>query len=214
MTKKQEESWKETYNKKGDIWRSMYPYGYSHFKGLQALRDYAEPDMHLLEIGIGTGEAALLFLKKGLRVTGIDISQRALELCRAKFLNKEIPESQFDLREVSLQEFEYNLNEYDIVIDYYTSQHVGRKDQERFFQSVGQLRSGCFLLIGQFAPTHLETKQNLISKGNGVFVSENRFFCVRTPNEMSDNLRSLDFEILKVISYEEKGFYEVLASKK
>ncbi|MBD3158507.1 MAG: methyltransferase domain-containing protein [Candidatus Lokiarchaeota archaeon] len=213
MVANQEESWKETYNRQGDIWRSMYPRGYSHFKGLQALLDYAEPDMHLLDIGIGTGEAALPFLKKGLRVTGIDISQRALELCRAKFSNEEIPESQFDLREVSLQEFEYHLNEYDIVIDYYTSQHVGRNDQKRFFQSVAQLRSGSFLLVGQFSPTHLKTKENFISKGNGIFVSENRFFCVRMPDEMSDKLRGLEFEILKLISYEEKGFYEVLATK-
>ncbi|MFO7835200.1 MAG: hypothetical protein R6V83_00975 [Candidatus Thorarchaeota archaeon] len=50
MAEKQEESWKQTYIKQGDVWRFMYPDGYSVFKGLQALLDHAEPDMHLLEI--------------------------------------------------------------------------------------------------------------------------------------------------------------------
>jgi len=144
MVENRVESWNETYNELGDIWRSMYPDGYSHFKGIQALLDYAKSDMHLLEIGIGTGEAALLFLKKGLRVTGIDISRKALQLCRTKFLDEGIPESQFDLRGISLQEFEYHLNEYDVVLDYYTSQHVARNEQEKFLQSVGKLPSGCF----------------------------------------------------------------------
>jgi len=213
MAKKQEKSWKQTYNKQGDVWRSMYPAGYLDFQGLSSLLEQAEPDMHLLEVGIGTGEASLPFLKKGLQVTGIDISQRALEMCRTKFLDEGIHESQFDLVEMSLQKFLYPPNEYDIVLDYYTSQHVSREDQERFFQSVDRCLSSGFLLVGQFSPTHLETKKNLISNGNGVFVSENRFFCVWTPDELSDKLKCLGFEILEVISYEEKGFYEILAAK-
>ncbi|MBS3794989.1 MAG: class I SAM-dependent methyltransferase [Candidatus Thorarchaeota archaeon] len=214
MVENRGESWKETYNKQGDVWRSMYPAGYLDFQGLSSLLEQAEPDMHLLEVGIGTGEASLPFLKKGLQVTGIDISQRALEMCRTKFLDEGIHESQFNLTKMSLRKFVYPPDEYDIVLDYYTSQHVGREDQERFFQSVDKCLSRGFLLVGQFSSGHLETKGNLISDGNGAFVSENRFFCVRTPDELSDKLKRLGFEILEVISYEEKGFYEILAAKK
>jgi len=60
----------------------------------------------------------------------------------------------------------------------------------------------------------LKTKENLVSKGNGIYISENRFFCVRNADEMSDKLKTLDFEILELISYDEKGFYEILALKR
>lgn len=45
---------------------------------------YIQPDQTLLDIGIGTGLGSALFYKAGLNVTGMDISEEMLDLCRKK----------------------------------------------------------------------------------------------------------------------------------
>ena len=42
------------------------------------------PDEHLVDVGCGTGNAALLAAKRGARVTGIDPAQRLLDVARAQ----------------------------------------------------------------------------------------------------------------------------------
>jgi predicted TPR repeat methyltransferase len=45
---------------------------------------YTKPGQTLLDIGIGTGLGSALFYKAGLNVTGMDISEEMLEVCRKK----------------------------------------------------------------------------------------------------------------------------------
>lgn len=45
---------------------------------------YTEPGQTLLDIGIGTGLGSSLFHKAGLNVTGMDISEKMLDICRNK----------------------------------------------------------------------------------------------------------------------------------
>jgi len=45
---------------------------------------YTRPGQAILDIGIGTGLGSALFQKAGLAVTGIDISEEMLDICRKK----------------------------------------------------------------------------------------------------------------------------------
>ncbi|MGD9212116.1 MAG: class I SAM-dependent methyltransferase [Desulfobacteraceae bacterium] len=46
--------------------------------------EYLKPGQTVLDIGIGTGRAAILFRKAGLTVHGMDISEDMLNICRVK----------------------------------------------------------------------------------------------------------------------------------
>ncbi len=48
------------------------------------LYKYIQPGQTVLDIGIGTGLGSALFLKAGLRVHGMDVSQEMLDACRKK----------------------------------------------------------------------------------------------------------------------------------
>lgn len=207
-----EESWKQTYIEKGDLWKAFYPEGYLEFKGLKKLLNKARRGMNLLEIGIGTGEATLPFLQKGLQITGIDISKEALEICRTKFLSLVVDSKKFYLEQSSLQDYQFPKKKFDIIIDYYTSQHVSKTEQDSFYQQVSTaLKTGGRFLLGQYSKDYIEVQKNLVSKGEGVFISNNRYFCVVSIEDMIERLTNIGFIIESVIPYPAKGFYEILA---
>lgn len=208
------ESWLRTYREKGDVWKAMYPRGYLEFQGLAALLGWARRGMRILEVGIGTGEAVLPFLRKGIHVTGIDISKRALEICRSKFLLEGVDPSLFELHLRSIQEHDYPENELDMIIDYYTSQHISRTEQDSFYASANKalVGNGMFLL-GQFSVDHLKKQEGGSEQEGGVFYSNGRFFCVSSPREMQNRLRSVGLNVDSTYNYETRGFYEILARK-
>jgi predicted TPR repeat methyltransferase len=47
---------------------------------------YVQPGQSILDIGIGTGLGSVLFHKAGLKVYGMDVSQKMLDTCRSKGL--------------------------------------------------------------------------------------------------------------------------------
>jgi len=46
--------------------------------------EFIQPDQRLLDVGIGSGLAALPFAKAGLEISGMDFSPAMLAICRAK----------------------------------------------------------------------------------------------------------------------------------
>lgn len=57
-----------------------------------------QPGQSLLDLGIGSGLAAALFTRAGLRVHGVDFSPAMLDVCRAKGIAEEL--RQHDLRQL------------------------------------------------------------------------------------------------------------------
>jgi len=53
---------------------------------------YLKEGEKLLDIGMGTGTLAILAAQKGVRVTGIDISEKMLEVAKNKIINEELSE--------------------------------------------------------------------------------------------------------------------------
>ncbi|MEE1061661.1 MAG: class I SAM-dependent methyltransferase [Ruminococcus sp.] len=87
--------------------RPNYPY-----ELFEAVFDYAplSENSHVLEIGIGTGQATLPFLQKNMSVTAVELGDRLSAFCKGKFaefenfsvinddfLKASLPENSFDL---------------------------------------------------------------------------------------------------------------------
>ncbi|MAJ58291.1 MAG: hypothetical protein CMI74_09570 [Candidatus Pelagibacter sp.] len=74
----------------------------------QIIKKFHSPNVNILDIGCGTGEHTLELLKKGYKVTGIDLSNEMLKIAKKKLLsNKLFSNNLFNLNA-------YNVNKLDV----------------------------------------------------------------------------------------------------
>ncbi len=104
------------------------------------VHDLIKPNSEILDVGIGTGESAVRFQKAGHKITGIDGSERMLEVCKKKNVGKKL--IMHDLEEVPIP-LENNCFD-------------------------GAISCAVFHLINPLKPIFAEIKRLL--KNNGIFV--------------------------------------------
>ena len=56
----------------------------------QIIKKFHSPNVNILDIGCGTGEHTLELLKRGYRVTGIDLSNEMLKIAKKKITIKKL----------------------------------------------------------------------------------------------------------------------------
>ena len=69
----------------------------------QIIKKFHSPNVNILDIGCGTGEHTLELLKKGYRVTGVDLSNEMLKIAKKKLLSNNLFSNNL-----------YNLNAYHV----------------------------------------------------------------------------------------------------
>ncbi|TFG17750.1 MAG: class I SAM-dependent methyltransferase [Promethearchaeota archaeon] len=96
----------------------------------------------VLDVGCGAGiPTAKYLVKKGLKVIGIDISDRMLQMAR-----NNVPEAEFILKDMRQLDFDDNV--FDGIISVYALFHVPKQEQRMIFQNFHRvLKSGGLLLI-------------------------------------------------------------------
>jgi SAM-dependent methyltransferase len=111
------------------------------------LRDRGEAEgLHAAELGCGAGPNLLWLANRGLRVSGIDISDTALELCRRTLAEHE--GSVVSLVEGSVTEVPWEDASLDIAIESCVFQHLARADREAAFREVDRLVKPGGLFVG------------------------------------------------------------------
>lgn len=78
----------------------------------QNIKPHIKTKKNVLDLGVGTGQTSAIFIKKGLSVTGIDISQTMLDIAGSKLKFKKLIKHDLEkgLSEIKLQE------KFDIVV--------------------------------------------------------------------------------------------------
>lgn len=81
----------------------------------------------VLDLGCGTGEPiAQFFINKGFKVTGIDGSNKMIELCKKRFPNETWIIS--DMRNINLNQ------KFDVVLAWHSFFHLGQNSQRKMFK--------------------------------------------------------------------------------
>jgi 2-polyprenyl-3-methyl-5-hydroxy-6-metoxy-1,4-benzoquinol methylase len=110
-------------------------------RGLTALLDRPGPGGEVLDIGCGAGIPVAASLIEHHRVTGLDISNRMIELARAN-----VPAGRFLLGDVLEEEFE--AESFDAVVAMYMLFHVPRERRQEVFRRVhAWLKPGGHFLV-------------------------------------------------------------------
>lgn len=132
---------RKQYNKVAENYLS----GRDQFKNnkyLEKLNSFLSPGSHILDIGCGAGiPIDSFFIQKGHRVTGIDISEKQIELAK-----KNVPQGNFEVKDMSLlEEREYSV---DAVVSFYAIFHTKREQHSDILKKINSfIKKDGYLLI-------------------------------------------------------------------
>ncbi|MCK4667066.1 class I SAM-dependent methyltransferase [Candidatus Dependentiae bacterium] len=96
---------------------------------LELLTKHLNSNCNILDIGCGTGIPIDQFLSDFGNVTGIDISEKQIELAK-----KNVPGSVYFTADI--MEFELQNKFYDAIVSYYTIFHIPKKEHKKLFQKI------------------------------------------------------------------------------
>ncbi|MDX1797868.1 MAG: class I SAM-dependent methyltransferase [Candidatus Lokiarchaeia archaeon] len=109
---------------------------------LEQFASLVPKNAHILDVGCGAGIPTAKFLiNRGIKVTGIDLSDKMLSLARVN-----VPSAEFI--KMDMNELKFEENTYDGIISVYTLFHVSRNNHIQIFKKFFEiLKSGGILLI-------------------------------------------------------------------
>lgn len=156
---------------------------------------YLLPDnAHILDVGCGAGIPTSKFLtEKGIKVTGIDLSDTMLNLAR-----KNVPNA--DFIKMDMNELEFSENTFDGIISVYALFHVPKENHfdifEQFFKI---LKPGGILMINTGVSE---------SEGTSRFFGVPMFWSNFSPKTTLDLVKKAGFSIISEAVLERGGEYQ------
>ena len=118
----------ESYDKMGETYHNFRD-NEKFNRELQKFADFLPSSGKVLDAGCGVGRPVSQFLvKKGFKVTGVDISQRMIDLAR-----ENVPEGSF--YQGNILTLDFSDNSFDGIICVYTLWHIPRKDHSSIIRN-------------------------------------------------------------------------------
>ena len=136
----------------------------------------------VLDVGCGAGiPTARYLVKKGLKVTGIDISEKMLQMAR-----KNVPEAEFLKKDMMLLDFDGN--KFDGIISVYSLFHVPKQEHFKIFQNFYRILKPAGILL-------INTG---ISESEGVssFFGVPMFWSNNKPEKTLESVKNSGFSII------------------
>ncbi len=151
------DDWAANYD--ADVQDSAFPFsGYAGVLRLIFEQAALQPGMNVLDLGVGTGNLAALFVQAGCRVRGLDFSARMLEIAARKLTGVTL--AQGDLREALPAALD---GRYDALVSGYTFHHfpLGEKVEIARRLLDKYARPGAPLLVGDIAFADAAAQESL-----------------------------------------------------
>lgn len=143
---------------------------------------YLSPKAHVLDAGCGAGIPSAKFLvDKGIKVTGIDLSDTMLNLAK-----KNVVEANFIKMDINILEFEEN--SFDGIISVFTLFHIPREKHLSIFENFHKILKEDGILM-------INTGINE-SEGRSMFFGEEMFWSNYDPKKTLELVKRAGFSIL------------------
>ena len=157
----------EKYHNKTSVqYKSIDDKNFTYRHILAAVNKYLTPGMKVLDIGCGAGTVDFYYAKKGYQVTGIDISNKAIESCQKTAINLGLRNLKFEVLNFPN---EIPMGNYDFIIFSEVIEHL--EDDTLALKKIHRLlkRGGILFLTtpSQKAPLHLLGMTNKFDKEVG-----------------------------------------------
>jgi len=181
---------KETYNRIAEDWHRDHTSDDWWMEGTDAFIKELSLGAHVLDVGCGSGVKSEYLIAHGFKVTGIDISDKLLEIAK-----REIPEAEFKV--LSMTDLDSMSETFDGVFAQASLLHIPKKDVGEVVKKMSRrLNPSGFLYIA-VKEAFEGTPEEEILKENDYGYEYERFFSYFTMTELEQYLTEAG---LKVIS--------------
>lgn len=212
------EYYRLSYIQDGDIWQNTEE---DFNPAVDFFSKYLPKNSLVLEQGCGTGHGIILHSAlAGHSVEGFDISPEAIRLCKKRLTEKKVKPSLFKLWIQDVREFDYPLEYYDGIVDFYTLQHFPKSFQKDTIKKIySSLKPEGLFLLG------LHTKNNFSESDPEISIAEDgrvtlhhseskvRHFYPRDVHPLELFLESVGFQIVLTYRGTEGGYCEIVCQK-
>jgi ubiquinone/menaquinone biosynthesis C-methylase UbiE len=161
---------------------------------LERFASFLPENAHILDAGCGAGIPTAKFLvNRGIKVTGIDLSDTMLNLAR-----KNVPNAEFI--KMDMNELEFKENTYEGIISVYSLFHIPKKKHSEIFKAFYKiLKPGGILMIN----TGISE-----SEGTSIFFGVPMFWSNFSPKTTLDIVKEAGFSIISEGILERGGEYQ------
>ncbi len=131
-------------------------------------------NLHFLEMGCGAGPNLLWLAQKGIMVSGIDISTKALELCRKNLASAGFSDRIGELVEGSVTRTPFPDNYFNGIFEACVFQHLNKEERKQAFLEVKRLLKpgGIFIgyMLDQGHTTFQQKKSEQLAEDPGTLI--------------------------------------------
>ncbi|MFH1620955.1 MAG: class I SAM-dependent methyltransferase [Patescibacteria group bacterium] len=199
---------KETYNSIAEDWHKDHAQDDWWVHVTDKFISFLRAGDSVLDIGCGAGTKSKYLMEHGLRVTGIDFSEKMIEIAE-----REVPTGTFkvlDLNEVNKLE-----DSFDGIFMQAVLLHVPKKEAgECIRKAAERLRGGGFFYVGVKEIKPGRAEEEMVSENDYGYPYE-RFFSYYTKDEMESCFRDVDLEVVYsgVTSSGKTNWFQIIGKK-
>lgn len=180
---------KETYNRIAEDWHRDHTQDDWWVEGTDAFIQELPSGGRVLDVGCGSGVKSKYLSEHGLKVIGIDISDKLLDIAR-----REIPSIEF--RELSMYDLDSMQETFDGVFAQASLLHIPRKDAGEIVQKMARrLVPGGLLYIAVKETREGKPEEGML-KENGYGYEYERFFSYFTIEELEQYIQEAGLSVV------------------
>ncbi|MDO8569518.1 MAG: class I SAM-dependent methyltransferase [bacterium] len=181
---------RETYNQMAEEWHRDHSQDDWWMEGTDAFIKELLPGARVLDVGCGSGVKSEYLVVHGLKVTGIDISDKLLEIAK-----REVPEGEFKV--LSMTDLDSMTETFDGVFAQASLLHIPKKEAGDVVQKMARrLVSGGLLYIAVKEMREGKPEEG-IEKENDYGYDYERFFSYFSMDELKQYLSEAGLQIVK-----------------
>jgi len=180
---------KETYNRIAEDWHKDHLHDDWWIQDNDTFIKNLPTDARVLDVGCGSGVKSKYLIDHGLKVTGIDISEKLLEIAR-----REVPEAEF--RVLSMTDLDLIPEMFDGVFAQASLLHIPKKDAEEIVKQMAKRLVPGGLLYIAVKELRAGNSEEEIVKENDYGYEYERFFSYFTMDELERYLTEAGLQVI------------------
>lgn len=179
-----------------EAWDSFYSGNRRPWRGVSDIGDLPfPPGGRVLEVGCGNGKTAVALAKRGYRVTGMDFSQKAIDICRELILDA-------DFVCASVLNIPFENGSFDGISAFHVLEHLTDEELDKASEELYRvMRNGGYLLVKSFAEGDMRAGKGTVS-GDSVIRGNGILYHYFTEDEITSKLSQ--FECVSIRTVEDK----------
>ena len=179
-----------------EAWDSFYSGNRRPWRGVSDIGDLPfPPGSRVLEVGCGNGKTAVALARRGYRVTGMDFSQKAIDICRELILDA-------DFVCASVLNIPFENGSFDGISAFHVLEHLTDEELNKASEELYRvMKTGGYLLVKSFAEGDMRAGKGIVS-GDSVIRGNGILYHYFTEDELTSKLSQ--FECVSIRTVEDK----------